>query len=731
MGRPDTTVPSDEQRPKLGYMPGLDGLRAAALLAVLLFHEDFTWAKGGYLGVTTFFVLSGFLITSLLLVERRGTGTLNLGGFWARRLRRLAPALLVLVALVAVLSAIAPPRSSSGVVGDGIAALGWVANWRFVFAHKSYGQIFSQPSPFDHTWSLGIEEQFYLLIAFLALVFIGRGRMRRGLLAATVFAGIVASTLLAAALHPAGADAGRAYYGTDTRLAEPLVGVLLALLLVGRRGIRVLTRPGRALCDVVGVAGIAGLVLMVAREGQGSDFLYRGGLLLAAVLSAGVVAAASQPGLVSRALSFPPLVALGKISYGAYLFHWPLYLWITSSRTGLYGGQLFLMRAGATIALSTWSYALVEHPIRRGAVLRGPALAIGWVNASVVVVAALMLALAIPKSPSTELASGTTYHPRTATGAGAVAGATPPGGAAAAAAARNAPAAKALTAAPGAAGTAGAGAHTTTTAKQPASVNETPQGEQWSTTPGPVPAVPPGSLKVAVVGDSMADGLSYGLERWADTRGDVVVYDLARAGCPISRDGDRRFPDGYHYWNIDPDCSWWSNQYSERYQDFQSFNPDVVVVEDGLNEVPDRKLPSWSTWRYPGEPEFDSWLVNEYTTALQTFSKRGAKLVFLNAACVDWQTFGGAMGELGQNNVGDNRIVALNQRTQALSVTGASQADLNAHLCPNGKFNPTVDGVNNGRPDGYHLTKAASEAVANKWLGPIVLQTAGKPSTAI
>src|SRR5437879_4117097 len=116
MGRHQARVPSDQQRPKLGYMPGLDGLRAAALLAVLFFHEDFTWAKGGYLGVTTFFVLSGFLITSLLLVERRGTGKLNLGGFWARRLRRLAPALLVLVALVAVLSAVAPPRSSSGMV---------------------------------------------------------------------------------------------------------------------------------------------------------------------------------------------------------------------------------------------------------------------------------------------------------------------------------------------------------------------------------------------------------------------------------------------------------------------------------------------------------------------------------------------------------------------------------------------------------------------------------------
>src|SRR5207237_554156 len=152
-------------RPRLGYMPGLDGLRALALIAVILFHSGFRWAKGGFLGVTTFFVLSGFLITSLLLVERHGTGRLDLRAFWARRVRRLAPALLVLVGVVAVLLVVAPPRSSSGVIGDGIAALGWVANWRFVFSHHSYAALFSQPSPFDHTWSLAIEEQFYLVVA--------------------------------------------------------------------------------------------------------------------------------------------------------------------------------------------------------------------------------------------------------------------------------------------------------------------------------------------------------------------------------------------------------------------------------------------------------------------------------------------------------------------------------------------------------------------------------------
>jgi hypothetical protein len=256
--------------------------------------------------------------------------------------------------------------------------------------------------------------------------------------------------------------------------------------------------------------------------------------------------------------------------------------------------------------------------------------------------------------------------------------------------------------------------------------NAAPPGRGGSDPPPPVPnttAGPGGKppLKVAVVGDSMADGLGYGLQRWADEQGDVVVYDLATWGCPISRGGTRRFPDGTNLWEIDPGCSWWADASSDRTHALVQFNPDIIVIEDGLNEAADRRLPSWSNWRHTGQPEFDSWLVDEYTAAFNTFTGNRAKLIFLNAPCADWLQMDGVWAEYQDNSDGDTRIASLNRTTQALSVTGASLGDLNAHLCPSGKFTNTVDGVSNARPDGYHLSDAAAVAVARKWLGPLVL----------
>src|SRR3954470_7804794 len=226
------TAPSEPDvsrraRPHLAYAPALDGLRALAVIAVLLSHAGFRWARGGFLGVTTFFVLSGFLICGLLLVERDSTGRISLRSFWARRARRLVPGVLVLVALVAGYYFAVAARPSRGVVGDALAAMTWVGNWRFVLAHRSYADLFSQASPFQHTWSLAVEEQFYVVAPLLVAGLLAVGAMwhrhrtglRRWPLAAVVVSGIAASTVAAAVLHPAGAQASRAYYGTDARAA--------------------------------------------------------------------------------------------------------------------------------------------------------------------------------------------------------------------------------------------------------------------------------------------------------------------------------------------------------------------------------------------------------------------------------------------------------------------------------------------------------------------------------
>ncbi|HEY6532107.1 MAG TPA: acyltransferase, partial [Acidimicrobiales bacterium] len=212
------------------HLPGLDGLRGLAVIGVLLFHGGFTWAKGGFLGVSTFFTLSGFLITNLLVREWDSTDAIRLGRFWVRRFRRLLPAALIAIALIGLIWwRIGTPEQLATLRADMLAALGYVANWRFFSAGTSYADLFSAPSPLQHFWSLAIEEQFYVIFPLVVL-----GLMRLGgrrVLTAVLVAATLASVVLELAL---GGNIDRVYYGTDTRAAELLLGALLAVWWSGR-----------------------------------------------------------------------------------------------------------------------------------------------------------------------------------------------------------------------------------------------------------------------------------------------------------------------------------------------------------------------------------------------------------------------------------------------------------------------------------------------------------------
>jgi peptidoglycan/LPS O-acetylase OafA/YrhL len=364
---------------RLRYRPGLDGIRGVAVLAVLLYHGQVGWARGGFLGVDVFFVLSGFLITGLLLAEWRRWHSIDLRAFWLRRARRLLPALfLVLVTVAAVAAALASPAQLAVLRGDALATLGYVANWRFVAAERSYFAQYEEPSPLRHMWSLGIEEQFYLLFPLLLLGLLAAGLRRRGL--AVVFGlGAAGSAALAAALHTPGTDPSRVYFGTDTRLQALLVGALAAVL-VGeaaqpRAPRAYLAVAGRevplSVSRAAGLAGLAGLaaVLVAARDTAG--WLYTGGFLLVAVLSALVVVAATDDGsAVARLLSWEPLRRVGLVSYGLYLWHWPVYVVLTPDRVGADGPALLALRLAVTAGFATASYLLVERPVRAGALGR-------------------------------------------------------------------------------------------------------------------------------------------------------------------------------------------------------------------------------------------------------------------------------------------------------------------------------------------------------------------------
>jgi peptidoglycan/LPS O-acetylase OafA/YrhL len=357
----------------LGYQPAIDGLRAVALLAIVVFHAQVPGTQGAFLGVSAFFTLSGFLITTITLGDHRRDGRVPITRFYARRARRLLPASLVTIAAIVALTVTVGLASQQiRLRGDAIAALFYVENWRLILSGQSYGAIFASPSMFTHFWSLAIEEQFYLVFPLALALGLWVGRNSRAVLAAGVAAVVVASTLWSAHLVAAGTGVDRAYFGTDTRVAELGVGCLLALWWDRSRWAAGVTGPdgGRRLVDrAVQVAGAAALVALLwiwHTAARTDEVLYRGGLVVHAGLTTLVILAALQPGgPIRRALGCRPLVAIGVVSYGAYLVHWPIMV-VLQQETGLDWPGRLVVDLALTLAVATASYRLLERPIRRG-----------------------------------------------------------------------------------------------------------------------------------------------------------------------------------------------------------------------------------------------------------------------------------------------------------------------------------------------------------------------------
>lgn len=357
---------------QLGYRPALDGLRAVAVVAVMLYHGGVTWAAGGFLGVDVFFVLSGFLITSLLVKEWMRTGRIALRAFWLRRARRLLPAMLVVLVAVAAHFFFVSAQQQSTLRGDSLATLGYVSNWWFMVSGQSYFAQFLEPSPLRHTWSLAIEEQFYIVFPLLLVALLGRARLGLGRLRALLLVGALGSAGLMAVVFEPLADPSRAYYGTDTRMQALLLGAVLALVpaltrpatpVYSRLHGRLVRLPGSGLAGWLALAGL--LVLFVTAR-ELSPWMYRGGFLLVAVLSAVVIASVLRAprSTLGRILSWRPVVAVGVVSYGLYLWHWPVYVALNHERTGLDGPALLSARVALTGLLAALSYRLVEEPIR-------------------------------------------------------------------------------------------------------------------------------------------------------------------------------------------------------------------------------------------------------------------------------------------------------------------------------------------------------------------------------
>jgi peptidoglycan/LPS O-acetylase OafA/YrhL len=349
----------------LPYLPGLDALRALAVTAVFAYHAIPGDAPGGFIGVDIFFVLSGYLITSLLLREFESRGGISLRGFWARRARRLFPAVWLLIAVCLVISAVFIPDSLIATRRDALASLLYVQNWNLILESQSYFGAIGRPPLLQHLWTLSIEEQFYLVWPLVLLAVLPRLRAR-GLLAVCL-TGALGSTLLMWALYAPDKDPSRVYFGTATRAAPLLLGAALAIVWPAGRLQAGIARGARITLDALGVAALVTLLFVIATVHDYQPGLYRGGLTLIALVTAVLIAVMVHPGARLGHLADRSLLRwLGARSYGIYLWHWPV---IVLTRPNLdvpiEGWPLVIMQATITLAIAAASYRFLEQPIRR------------------------------------------------------------------------------------------------------------------------------------------------------------------------------------------------------------------------------------------------------------------------------------------------------------------------------------------------------------------------------
>ncbi len=665
-GRLATTRASDGVRERRAGIPALDGVRALAVALVLADHGGIPGMRGGFLGVDVFFVLSGFLITSLLLDELGRSGRINLGDFWIRRARRLLPALVLMVLTVAVGRQLFSPEALAGLRDDAVAAFFWVANWMFVADKTDYFTQGAPPSPLQHAWSLGVEEQYYivwpLLLVAVAVLLAARARRRHrratlGGVRLTVFLLATLGALgsaAAAILLASNATRDRVYFGTDTRAQALLVGAAASALLVGdwsalNRGWSLIrSRWGRWTARVLPVIGLA-LLAAATHYATGSAREFREGLLIAVAIAAVLViapVALDQRGPVAAVLAWGPLVWLGTISYGVYLWHWPIFLVLNGARTGWSGLSLFGIRFAATLAVSIVSYWAIERPVRRWRPVRVPLLPLAGATAAT---AAAVTMLVVPVGPKS--------------GAGPLASSLPPG------------------------------------VSSVAVVSPSPPK-------GLIPAHavaqrdPRRPFTVSVFGDSIGWTLMHFLP---PTPGFQFI-DHTVIGCSLVRGGPYRYLD--QTLDQKSECESWPSRWRSEIAVDQ---PDAILLIVGRWETVDRV--NEGRWTHIGDPAFDAYLTSELRQAVDILSSTGAPLTVANLPY-------SRRGEQPDGSLyPEDQPDRVKQWNTLLGKTigqraGVRVLDLNKKLCPAGVYTAKVDGIQ-VRSDGVHLT---DEGV--QWLTP-------------
>jgi peptidoglycan/LPS O-acetylase OafA/YrhL len=664
------TSPADDPEPPVRTIPALDGIRAIGIVLVVLFHGGVTWLGGGFFGVDVFFVLSGFLITGLLVAEFDRSRTIHLARFWGHRVRRLLPALLVMLVAVGAYALLFAASDSLGEIrGDAIATLLYVNNWHLLLDSQGYFAGLSAPRPLLHTWSLSIEEQFYLVwpLVVLATLKLTRSRLALGVVA---IAGAIASAVAMALLFDGGTGLDRVYYGTDTRAQAVLIGAALAICLASplrrRRShpaATALVRPlelgsaARTGIVVLGWLGLLGIIALVTTSNASTTWIYTGGFALVSLAAAGLIASVSLVGTshLARLLSLRPVRYVGAISYGLYLWHWPVFVFLTPDRTHLSGIVLLGVRIGVAVAIAAASYHFLEMPIRRGA-LRGWR---GWLAGPVAIGTAVVVLLV-------STAGGTASISQ-------VAG-------------------------------------RLTKSLESTAINNPGTGANTPT----VTAGTAGPVRLLLVGSSEASFLAFGLGPASgahdiDFAGDGVLGCGFLHGETILHGTIEPGISGERGGKLVP-CA---TQEVRWRADVDAFHPDVVMVANGAYEVRDRLLDG--RWTHIGEPAFDIAERAAIERDVAILGSTGAVVVLLTAPYYHQPEQAD-----GQPWPEDQpaRVNAYNAMIRSIAAEHPGRVvvlDLNRALDPAGHYTSTLDGKVVRFSDGIHVNPVGAALVA-PWL---------------
>ncbi|WP_421119922.1 acyltransferase family protein [Aquihabitans daechungensis] len=645
---------------RFAYQPALDGVRALAVTVVLLFHAGVPGFGGGYVGVSVFFTLSGFLITSLLIREHRAEGRIDVSGFYARRARRLLPASALCLVAVVVLADLGAWDQVAHLRRDVWAAALQVFNWLRLTGTTSYGDLFSQTggqvSPLEHYWSLAIEEQFYWVwpLAFAGLAGLAL-RIRRSLivvLGVPALVAVVAAPVIAAVFGPEAA-----YWSTAARVGEILTGAVAAAVVAERGAPRWARRAAPACLGLIGLA----VVFFPSASGPA----YRGWLPALSVVTVVLLLGLQHEGGLRAGLSVRPLVALGAISYGVYLFHWPIFTLVDEARLGRGGIVLLAVRLGLTLLVAIASYRLIERPVRLDRRAPRPTLVAG----GALTVAILALALTLPDNAVTIDTAGDAKE----------AAAIRPGGAA---------------------------SELTTSGPVLAP-------DQWRQATLPAPATDR-PVRILVLGDSTAEATGGGLVRWAAAHPDQAQVTIEAApGCGFVQGGTRVFPQGDQ--EISATCAAYVDEViGAKVAELQ---PDVVMVMTTAWDVINQRFEGTGP-QAPTDPEYRRRIGAGFAAATEAVLAAGApRVVWIAEPPVNpfWNPVPSPQEEPERHQVLHDTMSDLAaERPDQVAV-----ADLAWWIDDAGLAEDRA-----ARPDGVHLSAGAAEQVATSWLGPLLVHAA-------